>query len=348
MEQHDSRALAPPNDVPFLRVSFLLPPPSLLSAFSSTFVRTGSSLVLRSRRARNPLTQPRSRAVVLSRAPAPLRPRAPPFLQCFSVGLEEGAHENTHDYRVVDNMKFPLFHPDWGADEEMRLLTAMEARGFGNWVDVAQSVSTKTAAECQRHYLTTYINTPTRPLPSPKLLEQRIQQAKAQGLQAAARAGAQRPSSAAGAGAAGAAGAGAAAAAAQPPKLSKTGKNKKRSTGGKTVAAVESAVAEQSSELIMQGSRRSRNKQETAAAGGGGGSAGGASDGGGAATISEADLPAATLGNEHAGYYPFRQDFTLEYDDDCEKLVSGIVFYDDDSPQDVQLKVTMLEIYNSR
>eukprot|EP00729_Bicosta_minor_P025143 gene25143-3257_t len=48
-------------------------------------------------------------------------------LQCFSVGLEEGTHENTHNYRVIDNMKFPLFHPDWGADEEMRLLTAMEA-----------------------------------------------------------------------------------------------------------------------------------------------------------------------------------------------------------------------------
>ena len=47
-------------------------------------------------------------------------------------------------------------------------------------------------------------------------------------------------------------------------------------------------------------------------------------------------------------YYPFRQDFDQEYDNDCEKLVSGIVFYDDDSPLDVQLKVTMLQIYNSR
>ena len=54
-------------------------------------------------------------------------PRTCCWTQCFSVGLEEGTHENTHNYRVIDNMKFPLFHPDWGADEEMRLLTAMEA-----------------------------------------------------------------------------------------------------------------------------------------------------------------------------------------------------------------------------
>lgn len=35
-------------------------------------------------------------------------------LECFSVGVEINPHKNDHDYRVVDNLSFPIFHPDWG------------------------------------------------------------------------------------------------------------------------------------------------------------------------------------------------------------------------------------------
>ncbi len=35
-------------------------------------------------------------------------------LECFSVGVEVHPHKRTHAYRVVDNLSFPLFTPDWG------------------------------------------------------------------------------------------------------------------------------------------------------------------------------------------------------------------------------------------
>ena len=35
-------------------------------------------------------------------------------LPCFSVGVNLWPHRNSHAYRVVDNLAFPVFHPEWG------------------------------------------------------------------------------------------------------------------------------------------------------------------------------------------------------------------------------------------
>jgi hypothetical protein len=35
-------------------------------------------------------------------------------LECFSVGVEINPHKSNHAYRVVDNLSFPLYHPEWG------------------------------------------------------------------------------------------------------------------------------------------------------------------------------------------------------------------------------------------
>ena len=48
------------------------------------------------------------------------------------------------------------------------------------------------------------------------------------------------------------------------------------------------------------------------------------------AKVDTARLPPPTLGYDFAGYYPKRHDFEQEYNDSCESLISGIVFYDDD------------------
>jgi transcriptional adapter 2-alpha len=45
-------------------------------------------------------------------------------------------HKADHDYRVIDNLNFPLFSADWGADEEILLLEAIELFGLGNWTEV--------------------------------------------------------------------------------------------------------------------------------------------------------------------------------------------------------------------
>ena len=41
---------------------------------------------------------------------------------CFAVGVCFGAHDGSHDYRVVDGLDFPLFAKDWTVQEELLLL----------------------------------------------------------------------------------------------------------------------------------------------------------------------------------------------------------------------------------
>jgi transcriptional adapter 2-alpha len=65
----------------------------------------------------------------------------------------------------VDNLSFPLFTLDWGADEDVLLLEAIEMYGLGNWSEVSEHVGTKTKAQCHAHYFDVYVNSPTAPLP---------------------------------------------------------------------------------------------------------------------------------------------------------------------------------------
>ncbi|KAK9839318.1 hypothetical protein WJX81_007715 [Elliptochloris bilobata] len=88
-------------------------------------------------------------------------------LECFSVGAEVTPHASSHAYRVVDSLTFPLFHPDWGADEELLLLEAVDMYGPGNWKDVFRHVGTKSEADCKAHYLSVYVGSPAFPEPMP-------------------------------------------------------------------------------------------------------------------------------------------------------------------------------------
>lgn len=83
------------------------------------------------------------------------------------MGVEITPHRNDHAYRVMDSLSFPLYHPDWGADEEMLLLEAIDNAGFGNWTAVADHVGTKSKDECKGHYFDIYVNSPHFPEPWP-------------------------------------------------------------------------------------------------------------------------------------------------------------------------------------
>jgi transcriptional adapter 2-alpha len=37
--------------------------------------------------------------------------------------------------------------------------------GFGNWGDISDHVGTQTPEACEKHYMETYIDVPTTPLP---------------------------------------------------------------------------------------------------------------------------------------------------------------------------------------
>eukprot|EP00887_Chlorella_sp_A99_P002907 scaffold6.g2907.t1 len=100
-------------------------------------------------------------------------------VDCFRVGAELKVtaknviipHSNDHGYRVLSNLSFPVYHPDWGADEEMLLLEAVELYGLGNWSKVAEHVG-KTGDECWAHYFAVYVDTGDAfplPLPDPTM-----------------------------------------------------------------------------------------------------------------------------------------------------------------------------------
>ena len=86
-------------------------------------------------------------------------------VECFCVGVEPHPHQACHAYHVVDDLSFPLFTLDWGADEEQLLLEAIEMYGLGNWSEVAEHVGAKTKAQCHKHYFDVYVHSPAAPLP---------------------------------------------------------------------------------------------------------------------------------------------------------------------------------------
>ncbi|KAI5452008.1 Transcriptional adapter ada2 [Naganishia albida] len=77
---------------------------------------------------------------------------------CFSKGEEKDAHKAWHDYKIVETHAKPIFTEDWGADEELLLITGLQQFGLGNWQDVAEYVGTRYKEECEKHYLDVYIN----------------------------------------------------------------------------------------------------------------------------------------------------------------------------------------------
>ncbi|XP_069690195.1 transcriptional adapter 2-alpha [Periplaneta americana] len=84
---------------------------------------------------------------------------------CFSIGAESEPHKNVHQYIVVKN-EFPLFNGStWTANEEVILLDAILECGLGNWSDVSRRLKTRTSQECEKHYVSFYIENSAPELP---------------------------------------------------------------------------------------------------------------------------------------------------------------------------------------
>ncbi|KAF5380632.1 hypothetical protein D9615_004753 [Tricholomella constricta] len=84
---------------------------------------------------------------------------------CFCAGKEFGKHKKGHAYRVIEINSYPIFTEDWGADEELLLLTGIASHGIGNWRKIAEHVGTRTKGEVEKHYNEVYVNSPDWPLP---------------------------------------------------------------------------------------------------------------------------------------------------------------------------------------
>lgn len=91
-------------------------------------------------------------------------------VECFGAGVELSQHKATHAYRVLRPLDFPVYVPDWRADEELLLIEGCEQSGLGNWKDIAEHIGSKDPVACEQHYLHVYINWSGPPRPNPQLL----------------------------------------------------------------------------------------------------------------------------------------------------------------------------------
>lgn len=52
---------------------------------------------------------------------------------------------------------YPIFSPDWGADEELLLISGLMKDGLGNWAEAAAHIGTRTKEDCEEHYNAVYL-----------------------------------------------------------------------------------------------------------------------------------------------------------------------------------------------
>lgn len=88
-------------------------------------------------------------------------------MPCFTKGEQSGTHDcSSHPYQIIEQHSYPIFAPDWGADEELLLLEGAETYGLGSWADIAEHIGGgRDKDEVKQHYIDTYINSPNFPLP---------------------------------------------------------------------------------------------------------------------------------------------------------------------------------------
>jgi len=84
---------------------------------------------------------------------------------CFASGSYSNNHKPYHDYKIIETNSFPIFDQDWGADEELLLITGSQSLGLGNWQDVAEHIGGRSKDEVSNHYEEIYLMSKEYPIP---------------------------------------------------------------------------------------------------------------------------------------------------------------------------------------
>ena len=63
-----------------------------------------------------------------------------------------------------------IFQEGWTSEQEMLLLTGIQACGLGNWNEIAEVVKTKKPVECETHYFSTFVDPPMAPNPYEEII----------------------------------------------------------------------------------------------------------------------------------------------------------------------------------
>lgn len=229
-------------------------------------------------------------------------------LECFSVGVEITPHKNTHAYRVVDSLSFPVYTIDWGADEETLLLEGVEHFGLGNWAQIGSHVG-RSAADCKEHYYKVYIDNDCFPQPK-KVDELPIEHIRDM-IEEKRRAGARRIAAL------------------------KSGITYEDEDPYQKAVKVEEKLEETDSGKVDD-------------AGPSNASVGTKTLHSPVNTGQQQGAPLALAESQQSGYHIKRNEFEIEYDHEAENLIAEMDFGEDDTEEQIKDKLRLIDIYNKR
>lgn len=238
-------------------------------------------------------------------------------LECFSVGAQVTPHKNTHAYRVVDSLSFPVYTMGWGADEETLLLEGVEHFGLGNWPQIASHVG-RSAEDCKEHYFRVYIETDCFPQPqkSEELRSPHAVEDIKNLIEEKRRAGAR--------------------------KIAAMKSGVKLEDEDVLAPGEQGADAEKDSDSNLQDKTVEVKEHPTATTGTKtphSNTVGSPADGTPVVALAE---------SQHSGYHAKRNEFEIEYDHEAENLIAELDFADDDTEEEQAEKLKLIEIYNKR
>ncbi|EAK87649.1 ADA2 ortholog with a ZZ finger, SANT domain and a SWIRM domain [Cryptosporidium parvum Iowa II] len=262
-------------------------------------------------------------------------------LDCFCQGKSSNDHKPNHKYIPVGRYTFNLLTENWTAEEELLLMEAVSRYGLGNWSEISKYITegpagaltmyqktqkpgfgSHTADECEKHYNNFYLNSKTKPLPDTRNYLNLIQktqdianspelEAIKQDLNLLNKSGQEKDDS--------------------ESKITDQSSHKDSSSN--------SINTENDSKLKQELENPQVKKQPYGRASGGNT---------GNKTTSTSNGSQSKPSTSVIGYMPLRGDFDVEYDNDAELLLADMEFRDSDTPQEKELKLQILEIYNSK
>ncbi|KAJ1615352.1 ADA2-like protein [Cryptosporidium canis] len=249
-------------------------------------------------------------------------------LDCFCQGKSSSNHRPNHKYIPVGRYTFNLLTENWTAEEELLLMEAVSRYGLGNWSEISKYITegpagaltlyqktqkpgsvAHTAEECEKHYNNFYLNSKTKPLPDTRNYLTLVQKSQ-QGEDSG------------------------------KIESIKQDLDQLNRSGEKEDSGTNIGDPEGDSKVKQELDGQQVKKQPFGRPSGGntGNKTTNTGTGGGQSKPSTSVI----------GYMPLRGDFDVEYDNDAELLLADMEFRDSDTPQERELKLQILEIYNSK
>ncbi|KAK9173206.1 Zinc finger ZZ type family protein [Cryptosporidium meleagridis] len=262
-------------------------------------------------------------------------------LDCFCQGKSSNDHKPNHKYIPVGRYTFNLLSENWTAEEELLLMEAVSRYGLGNWSEISKYITegpagaltmyqktqkpgfgSHTADECEKHYNNFYLNSKTKPLPDTRNYLNLIQktqeiasfpelEAIKQDLNLLNKSGPEK----------------------DDPESKITDQSSHKDSSSNSINTESDSKPKQELENPQV------KKQPYGRASGGNT---------GNKTTSTSNGNQSKPSTSVIGYMPLRGDFDVEYDNDAELLLADMEFRNSDTPQEKELKLQILEIYNSK